>query len=287
MRNFEIRAWASCAWMAALFAGGCDGQLNVGDLARDGGSSSMATVGSSSGAVVGSPGGSSTASADSPSGSGSSGAVPSGSSTTAFSSGSSSSSPANAVYGEPSFSVAYVVLDTTLTPSEDGYESVLPGGGLGSFAVILSSVDVSAPLCAADAGALLDTAAGQRFVILQVKSPSYAGTSPPPDGGVVTPIQPGTFAVGFEALPDDDLRMDSALALFDLRDFPSSAGGGAVTVGSAMSGSISLSAVSATRVTGAFDVALASYSSAGFDTTTPTHLVGTFDVGPCPGSAVR
>ena len=74
-----------------------------------------------------------------------------------------------------------------------------------------------------------------------------------------------------------------ALALLDLRSFGVD-GGGANTVASALSGTVTLVAVGQGRVAGSFDVMLAPYSASGFDTKNTTHPTGVFDAKACPGA---
>jgi hypothetical protein len=148
--------------------------------------------------------------------------------------------------------------------------------------VILADIDLSSLLCAAAP----NTAAGHPFVILQMKSLSYAPAGNLSDGSSETPIGPGTYPVDFEGESDDDLCMAGAgMALLDVRDIAPVDGGGATTVASAVTGTVTLTTIVPGHIAGSFAVQMAAYLPSGlFDTAHPTAFSGTFDATSCPGT---
>jgi hypothetical protein len=164
-----------------------------------------------------------------------------------------------------------------------GYESILPDGSYATLGVLLTDASLSG-VCGDASAQALQASRGHPLVLIQLKSADY-----PPSGklagSTVHPIGPGVYPVAFENLPDDDLCMaPNARALIDVRRF-SSSGAGAVTVGSASSGTLTLTRVDPGHIAGSFDVKVATLMSDGqtFDVANPTPLTGTFDASACPG----
>ena len=62
-------------------------------------------------------------------------------------------------------------------------------------------------------------------------------------------------------------------------------GGGAITVASALTGTVTLTTIVPGHIVGSFDVKMAAYLPSGlFDTAHPTAFSGTFDSTDCPGT---
>ncbi len=155
---------------------------------------------------------------------------------------------------------------------------VPPGGGYAEFEVALIGADVG-DLCAD--GSPGDSLFGKPFVVLQIKSASYAGDLLP-DAGVL-PVTPGTYPVYFENLDDDDLCMAPPnTVLVDVRNYKGDAEG-AIPVASAYSGSVTFTTIETGHVVGTFDVQMATLHEPKFDTTNLMPLSGTFDVMGCGG----
>jgi hypothetical protein len=178
--------------------------------------------------------------------------------------------------------VHYSLLDTALPNSEDGYTSIRPDGFYSAFAIALTGEDVSVFVCGGGAGT--NPQSGQPFVNIEVKSPSYAQSSTTPDGGLPLPLTAGSYAIGFEDVPDPDLTMTSSLALLWVGTFPQPPATGATLVASAYSGTVTLTTVEPGHVVGSFDVELVEWTNGSFDITNMEHFSGTFDTTPCPGT---
>jgi hypothetical protein len=131
----------------------------------------------------------------------------------------------NALVGSYAFPVTYSVIDSQLPKSECGDQTLLDaGGGYGSFALWMSTVDLFD-----DAGALLATTPSpSRILRIEVAGPSYAdmGGGAAPDGSTVAPITPGSHVIGYEAEDDDDICSLPAgtSAILDVFDFTADGG---------------------------------------------------------------
>jgi hypothetical protein len=184
----------------------------------------------------------------------------------------------NSLSGTYAFPVQSSLVSAGEGTAECGYAGPLPGGGYADFEVVLLPVDVG-DVCAD--GSTGNSLRGKPFVVLQIKSSSYA-TDLIPDAGLVS-VVPGTYPVDFENLDDDDLCMARPnTALVDVRDYDQDASG-AVPVASAYSGSVTFTTIETGHVVGSFDVQMATLHEPTFDTTNLTPLSGTFDATGCAG----
>jgi hypothetical protein len=209
------------------------------------------------------------------------------------SSGPSSASPppasGNSLTGSYAFPVAYTLLGTDEAKADCGYGGML-ADGYSDFGVYLADTNISGLICAGDdAGPRVNSAPGHPFVVIQMKSISYARGGNLPDGGVETAIVPGTYGVGFEGLSDDDLCMANPGApLLDVLDFGPEDGGGAIPVASAATGTVTLTTIALGHIAGSFDVQMVALLPSGqYDTEHPTPFSGTFDATTCPGTTTQ
>lgn len=188
----------------------------------------------------------------------------------------------NTLTGSGAFTVSDTIVDTQEAKDECSYETLLPDGSFAAFGIIMAQTNISA-YCSADAA--FSPPGGQPFVVVQVAGPSYSNPGPA-DGGGLKAITPGTYTVGFENVPDDDLCMlagTGASALVDIRTWKGGDAAGAVTAAEALSGTVTITSISPGHVAGSFSVMMVSVSSTGqFDTQHPSALSGTFDSATCP-----
>jgi hypothetical protein len=191
----------------------------------------------------------------------------------------------NTLTGTYSFPVVGSTLDAEDIAEACGTETTLPGGGVLAFGIVLSSAD-SPTLCSAIASNS-SAAAGQPAVVIQVASNAYIAQSAPADGGAPAPLTTGTYKIGFENVTDDDLCMLSGTggqALVDVLQLGMPDAGGATPKATAVSGTVTVTAIASSHVVGSFDVQLAPVSASGsIDTQHPTAFSGTFDSTACAG----
>jgi hypothetical protein len=192
----------------------------------------------------------------------------------------------NTLSGTYSFPVAGSVLDAQGIAEACGNEPTLPDGGVLAFEIALSGAD-GATLCSAITSSS-NAAASQPAVVIQVATSAFIAQSAPADGGAPAPLTTGTYKIGFENVTDDDLCMLSGTggqALVDVLQLGMTDAGGAFPKATAVSGTVTVTAIASSHVAGSFDVELAPVSDSGsIDTQHPTALSGTFDATACSGS---
>jgi hypothetical protein len=196
----------------------------------------------------------------------------------------------NALTGPQAFSVQSALVSTAEALGGCGYNSILPDGSYAVIGVVLTDMDIKSTFCTdasvAQVDALRSALIGHPFLVIQMKTVGYPRSGNLVDAGPLAPIVPGTYGIDFENLPDDDLCMAmGGLALIDIRDWGPVDGGGASTVASATTGTLTLTTVAPGHIAGHFDVKMAAYSAATdtFDTVNTTALSASFDATSCNG----
>lgn len=99
-------------------------------------------------------------------------------------------------------------------------------------------------------------------------------------GNLTRALSTGTYAIGNEDIPDEDLCSlpTGATAILQVREFPDGGTGGALVAWNAVSGNVTLTSVSADGVAGTFEVTLGEPDSGA----TGGTLSGEFRASTCP-----
>jgi hypothetical protein len=192
----------------------------------------------------------------------------------------------NSAVGRYGFDVKYEVVDTTQAHSQCSWEEVLPDGSYAAVAVILADEQLLG-YCGqeSDGGRSF---AGHPFLNIQVAGPTYATQGPDlPDGETPAALSPGQYNIANEGVDDDQIcnvRGTGGAALVDVGDW-GDGGGPAVSVATAVSGTVTLTSVGFGYVAGTFDVLVVPPLPSGqLDLTNSTPLSGTFSAHTCPGA---
>jgi hypothetical protein len=248
----------SCAiWVGGI---GCVGQVNLGSIADDAGTSHPSSAPSAA-----------------PSTSGAGGSTSSGSTTGA---GIEPAPDASTVWGTYAFPVHYALLDPPLNGN-----SVRPDGLYSAFAIILAGNSIPAFYGCVDAG----TWESQSIVNIDIRSPSYAQGVSTSDGGLPTPLTPGTYDVGFVDVSDNtnppSPDATSSPALLWIGTIPGAPHDGVTVQAMASVGTVTLTIVEPGHVVGSFSVGVVSWVNGAFDPTIVSSFGGTFDTTTCPGAS--
>jgi hypothetical protein len=161
-----------------------------------------------------------------------------------------------------------------------------PSAGYGDLLVLMTDIDLSSTC---PSGAFPPSAGGHPFVRIEVESPSYAmdGGGLAADGGPVSALGPGSYAIGFlssQTVADVcELSHTSGTALVDVLDF-GDAGCCAQARGTSVSGTVTLTTVVPGHVAGNFRVSLAPVDGGVVGTGSAAPFRGEFDTTSCPGT---
>jgi len=186
--------------------------------------------------------------------------------------------------GSMAFGVRYSVVYPQNLQVSCGY-APSPPTGYGDLVVLLTDIDLSSTC---SSGIAPSSAGGHPAVRIEVASPSYAmgGAGLAADGGPVAALIPGSYAIGFENLTDDDVCMlsqSSGRALVDVLDF-GDAGCCNTLVGTSVSGTVTLTTVVPGHVAGHFQVSLAPVQGSTIAAPSAAPFSGQFDTTSCPGT---
>ncbi len=154
------------------------------------------------------------------------------------------------VSGAASFPVRWMWMNPAV-PARQCAIVTTADGGIAATAIYLLQVDLSAEACA-DAS-FVPSAAGQRFIAIQMAAPAYATRR-----SVSEALSAGAYTIGNESVPDEDLCMlpTGATAILQVLELPDAAGAGALPIWNAVVGTVTVTGLSATSIAGAFDVVL-------------------------------
>jgi hypothetical protein len=173
--------------------------------------------------------------------------------------------------GPSAFPVKWVWMDSGEVTSSCG-GAATSSGGVAAIAVELFEDDESSLACS-DGGSLVSNGTG-RDIDLEIATTEYIQ-------GATTLTQtlgPGTYVIGDEGEDDPDLCMlpSGTNAFLEVLDF----GTADDAVETAVSGTVTIDTLSATEITGTFDVYLG--GPYGQTDGGPQSLTGSFDAVPCP-----
>jgi hypothetical protein len=192
------------------------------------------------------------------------------------SSGSTSGKVTSLISGAYEFPVHYALVDPTL-PYGPG--SIRPDGLYSSFEIVLAGNSLAAFYGCNDAG----TWDSQPIVAIDVRSASYTT----PDGGLLLPVTPGMYDVGFVDASDNTTSPDpnatSSLALVWVGTIPKAPHYGVTLQAIASTGTVTLTTVEPGHVAGSFNVGVVNWVNGAFDMTNVHSFTGTFETTTCPG----
>jgi hypothetical protein len=181
----------------------------------------------------------------------------------------------NSVTGSLGFSVGDAFFGATWGPRDCGYQGVLADGSYATLVVILTE---QANTCVSpDASGSISG----HVLWLQVASATYATTgASTPDAGAA-PIALGVHTIDYEGVPDEDLCMLSRSGASAILEVFDTTGGVTSAVGIAASGTVTLAALTSSRIAGSFNVMIAPVGPSSIDTLHQVPLAGRFDSAPC------